>query len=862
MMHCARTLALATIFVGGCSSAAPTPPSTTRPISSASVPLVSASASASVISAVPVEIPEIPAEESIWTNDSREEPSNEKAVCEVANRNIREALESVLNEAPPEGRPLPREVWSGKTTALYQKLVEGRYGLTAGERALLNQNGFVVLGRLSRPSYAHAYHDIFQSQLPVYITMDSLFHVVFKAHEALMVHVEKDLLAPRVKHVVDALRRSLDKTALVLPAETKHDLALYLGVASSLLSAKDRAAPVNSLDPEIQTVLDQIEKANGLIPIDLFGRTRMVDFSQYRPRGYYDKHDALVPYFKAMMWLSRIELNLVSRSSRSSAPGASPDPRETPREAMMAVALGRLVEEAGVASTVSEVEDALRALGGKREDVSIAEIMALYKRSGEGKLGEPATFEALKREIGTGFVRTARIHYMPQGSTDLPVILSLFGPRITPDAAAQRPLVHGETPDRFQLQIADMAFALGHDRAREYLRTDLARFPTLNTQLEKARRMVGDIQGEDLYSTWLLAIRELSHEPPTHSPSFAKTKAFRDLRINSTVAAYGQLRRNNVLIAGQGYEEGGCEIPDGYVEPAPEALRQLATFAERASALLEKLGEPPLPDGKDTGKLAALFPRMRRTFRGLLRIVDREIAGQPLTYREQRLLATVAEIVPATSSSPPMYTGWYFNLFAGRRDALENPSFIGDYYTSTNTSTVSYAGAGDPHLGIFVVDLGGAPRMMVGPIASAYEVHAPLSQRLTDDEGKLQPNKESAWTTSYLVKKSTPPTLRFFEDETRSSEKTKVYKIVAKQKLGKLKVEYLTHHGQPCGEGQTTMGGLRGEIRVKLGDLPKGETCTGGYRMTVDGNVYGVDLNDFPYEVGLGDMWDMHPDEN
>ena len=793
----------------------------------------------------------------VYDPNTRNAPRSEKDLCEIANRNIQSALDAVLEQPRPVGQTVARSPWSGKKPAQYLDLVEGRYAFTAQERNLLQQNGLVVPERLSRGSYAHAYHDIFQSQLPVYVTMDSLFHAVFKAHESLMVHVERDLLMPRLRRLLIELRRTFASTTTPLPPEIHRDLDLYLTVAISLLVGKTQSALSAEVHPDVESTLERIKDAQGLFPVDLLGRTRMVDFSQYQPRGYYALYDELVPYFKAFLWLSRLEFNLVSRSSRSSAPGIAPDPRETPREAMSAVALARLVDEAKMTSTLAEIEQTLQSLGGNREDIGVTTLLGLYRKTGGGKLDDPASFEALKREIGSGFVRTARLHYMPQGSTELPVIFSLLGPRVTPDTAAQRLLVHGETPNRFDLHAADMAYVLGHDRARDFLQSDSSKFPGLEKQWSTARKKLDDIQSTDLYSSWLLAIRELSRPPPAKAPTFMHGKPFRDLRINSTVAAYGQLRRNNVAIAGQTYDEGGCEIPDGYVEPAPEVLDRLIAFTQRATALLETLGEKAPAEPSLNMGLATLFPRMTRMFKALRRIVDREVAGEALTEPEKRLLATVAEIVPGTSGSPPLYTGWYFHLFETRWHALANPSFIGDYYTSTNTGQVAYAGAGDPALGIFVVDVGGTARLMVGPVARAYELHAPLSHRLTDEEGRLQGNKVAAWASSYLVDKPVAPTLHLFEDEAKSSDSVKEYLVKTQQKIRTLKVEFLSHHGQPCGTGQTTLETLRGSVRVKLKKTPADDPCNGGYRLTVDGQPFVVETNYWPYEMGLGDMWNI-----
>src|SRR5262249_14597820 len=162
-------------------------------------------------------------------------------------------------------------------------------------------------------------------------------------------------------------------------------------------------------------------------------------------------------------------LNLVSRSSRSSAPGLTPDPTETPREAEVALALADLVERSGALPSLDALDAAFTALAGRREDVSVRDLLALHA----------ADAAALKAAIGDRFRRRVRMHYMPPGSTELPAIAPLLGPRAVADAEATRPLVHAELPDRYRLGAADFAYLVGQDRALRWLGDDLARFPAL-----------------------------------------------------------------------------------------------------------------------------------------------------------------------------------------------------------------------------------------------------------------------------------------------------------------------------------------------------------------------------------------------
>ena len=64
-----------------------------------------------------------------------------------------------------------------------------------------------------------------------------------------------------------------------------------------------------------------------------------------------------------------------------------------------------------------------------------------------------------------------------------------------------------------------------------------------------------------------------------------KTELGKDLRMSTIAAAYGQLKHDFVLVAGEPYAQFGCEIPDGYVEPAAGAYGGLYQYAVRGEQL-------------------------------------------------------------------------------------------------------------------------------------------------------------------------------------------------------------------------------------------------------------------------------------
>jgi Protein of unknown function (DUF3160) len=724
----------------------------------------------------------------------RRRPPRPTNVCSVIDSNIARDAAAILAAPVPRGKPTPVTAWNHKTPPERLELVRRRFELAPTELERLNKTGVVVPARLELPSYAYGYHEIFQSQLPVYITADSLFHAIFASHDSIVERLEAESIAPALASALDRMHCALPAASADYPAETMHDLDLYLTVARSL-AGQDAARSIRgdaSVDREAADLIAKVRAAAGAEKVTMFGRPRLVDFTQYTPRGHYTSSEELTRYFLAAMWTSRIEFNLVSRSSRSSAPGPEPDPSETPREAIDALALADLAARSGAAANIDIVDQAWTLLAGRREDVSIGQLAELRKTAGIAQLGGPQAFAQLKRAIGDRFQRTTRLHPMPEGSTVLPAIATLIGPRIVPDAQAIMPLVNSAVPDRNAVHAADVVYSLGLDRGKHYLAKDLAAFPRLEAQLEVARTIEHTAPlGDDLYSAWFTAIRALAVTPAGALPSFATTEVGADLRFNTIAAAYGQLKHNYVLMAGQSYSEFGCEIPDGYIEPAPAAYDALIEYAARGAKVTALL------DPRDRNGIKAHFERVAQTLHVIRAIVDDELANRPLTATQKRWIGMVSELSVDDSQDitgyPPVYSGWYFDLFLqSQDDGMRGADFVADYFTSVEDG-IAYVGASAPRMGVFVVDTGGAPRAFVGPVARGYETHTPLGTRLTDQAAAKLRAVEDPWAASYTVADpGTRPALAVrFDAETGSVI------LKADHALGPATVKILDHHRVP-----------------------------------------------------------------
>src|SRR5262249_37596016 len=152
------------------------------------------------------------------------------------------------------------------------------------------------------------------------------------------------------------------------------------------------------------------------------------------------------------------------------------------------------------------------------------------------------------------------------------------------------------------------------------------------------------------------------------------------------------------------------------------------------------------------------FVRVEKILRVLRAIADDELAGRPLTDTEKHWLASVAELSldysVETTGHPPMYSGWYFDLFYDREgDGMRGTASAAASFTGGNG--ISYVGATAPRMGVFVVDPGGPIRAFAGPVARAYEYHGPLATRLTDETAAQLTKVDDAWAQTYTV--AAPP---------------------------------------------------------------------------------------------------------
>lgn len=705
----------------------------------------------------------------------------------------------------------PPRPWDRAVVPRYLERVERRFTLTADERDVLLRNGFVVPDRLEAPSYGHAYHLVHEAELPVYVSSDSMLYALGALHAPFVAHVEQHTLAPMLQRTLERMHAELAGAAATMPADSAADVDLFLTVARSLLE-RDEGAVAPALGPQraIDDLVNAARAATRRSERFLFGRARVMDFTAYEPRGHHLRSRELSRYFRASTWLSQVEFNVVSRGCRSSHPGPTVDPRETPREALTALALLEVAERAGAMEALARIDQALTILQGRREDLTVAQLATMRDVVRVSDLRAPDTFERIASIARNQPRRTLAVHPLPEGVTELPIVASLLGGRVRPGDPLPQGLVAPAVPGRAVPTAAEAAYAIGFDRARVWLDAPLGEHPELEQNVGRMRGAVRDtVGGNDLLSNWFRALEGVGAAAPGRRPGFMGTDAFADLRLNTVIAAYGQYLRRDEPRPDRPATAMGCRIPTGWVDPTPETYGAVAMYADRAlalgrSAFAWRTSAAGDLQARDAAFLRA-FDTLSRVSRALARFAEDELEGRVPGDAQVSLLSAVAELEEGPSDGEARFEGWYYHLFPSVEAALERADFAAEWGAAPASPARTWIGAGAPRLGLFVIDNGGHPFVAAGPVSRAWEVTAPPGARADRVLVKGRTEGLSPWSASWLVAQGPEPPLALTQVEPGNPQQ-RAFVARGAEDLGVVTLELLDVHGAVIGTSARAVG--------------------------------------------------------
>jgi hypothetical protein len=636
--------------------------------------------------------------------------------------------------------------------------------LDEAELTALGKNGFVISDKRRYPHFGYGYKTVYSQDLPVYISADSILQAVHQSYDDMLKALELEALIPELRALLSGMRTRL-AAMTALDSQTHKDVDLFLTVAAGLLDEGTGATG------EAKQLIEKAKAASGMANIGLFGvEDRIIDFSQFKPRGHYTDDPRLESYFRAMIWLGRIDF-----------PFLHTDP-ETGKQVLVrrsvaaAFALRSLLDDPAMARW-QRLDRAIRAFVGEPDSMAPPEVDRL-----KADLGLPAydvtgvSDAALAQAIAAGAYGKQKIlsqiviQAPHAGPWPLDAVFLFFGQRYTFDSHVFSNVVYDRVQRRMMPSPLDVAYAaLGNDQAAKLLEPELRKYPYVPA-LESMRRL-GDEHGDafwgaNLYNLWQGALRALSPGADIAQggglPAVARTEPWGRRMLNTQLASWAQLRHDTILYVKQSYTSGvACEFPDAYVDPYPAFYARLQAFAQAGQAVTSQL---PLSSSSYLGqRIGKYFGNLLKVTTTLREMAELQRQGQPYRPEHLAFINQAVDTMPIGCGGPPGLQGWYADLFFQPETALDFDPTIADVHTQPTDEAgnavghVLHVGTGWVRSMVATIDTCMGPRAYAGVVFSYHEEITNNLERLDDptwakrfDDNKVP--ADVSWMQDLIVK--------------------------------------------------------------------------------------------------------------
>ncbi len=617
----------------------------------------------------------------------------------------------------------------------------GNHWLNDEEKELLAKNGFY----LSSDVFSYDPREFFgtyemnrYNERASYVTVDSMMHTYHLYFSHLLKKVEQEHLVNDMldvsKAMLDKAQSQYDKLAgTEWEKAAKTELAFFT-VGASLI---DPAAAVpKAVKDEVAAELDLISKQDGIYSSNIF-EDKMEDYSQYKPRGYYDSSEDLQKYFRAMMWYGRM--------------GFRSDDETANRAALLIT----LALDGDTLSRWEKVYSVTSFFAGESDDLGYYELRplidAVYGENiteadliGKNELWEK--YHALCAELPSPAINSVPVYIFESDEEQKAAQKGyrFMGQRFSIDEAVFTQLVYRQVKARDENDPStrrmlpdtlDIAAAFGSDTAMKILedegKTD---YPNFDEQMEKVRLMMSEMPQSswtaNLYSAWIYTIMPMTQEKDEAYPPVTRTEGWKRRALMSFAGSYAELKHDTILYSKQIMAEmgggGEWDPPDdrGYVEAEPVVFARLEALINATKQGLDGYGMLADSDKEDLEILGQLAGKLKT-------ISEKELNGELPTDEEFDLIRS--------------YGGQLEHFWQKVMDSeypdeeyhstQEHPAaVIADIATDPDNGKCLEVGIGNPLDIVVLVEVDGVLKVASGTTFSFYQFEQPIEDRLTDSE--------------------------------------------------------------------------------------------------------------------------------
>ena len=612
----------------------------------------------------------------------------------------------------------------------FEYLFNGKAADYSGLKDMLTENQFAVMASQSYGEYYDLYEYNRYMEFPNFVTVDSLMHTYHLYFAHLMRQTEKNALAPDLAKLSRTMTDvSMQQYNALKGTDwenaAKRDVAFFY--IAALLQDPSVPAPLTDGDftAMVNTEVERIKSASG---IDTCSITEdYEDYTQYKPRGYYEGNAQLEDYFRAMMWYGRINFPC--------------DDIDMMRSAAL---IGKCIDVAD-SRTWSRIYDVTSFFAGASDDPGYYEIKAVFDDV-YGGVPDTQTL-AGNEEKFLNFcgkvlgLPKPQINSVPVDDGEDPVVpgFRFMGQRFTVDAAIMQQLIYSAVEEnpagekRMLPDTLDVTAALGSEPSKEILKAQGAyEFKNYPENMQKVSAAYNNddpaIWNASIYSAWLNTLRPLLTPRGEGYPQYKQSTEWVLKSLETFAGSFAELKHDTILyskavIAEMGGGDDGEIVDDrGYVDPEPEIYSRFAALADQTAEGLKNYGMLKAKEEEDLGRLKTIALK-------LLTISEKELRSEALTEEEYEFIRC--------------YGGDLEHFWIeANQDSVDEELYksqqapcqiIADIATDPNGSVLE-VGTGNVHTMYVVFPIDGELHVGSGGVYSFYQFEQPLTERLTDTE--------------------------------------------------------------------------------------------------------------------------------
>ena len=450
-------------------------------------------------------------------------------------------------------------------------------------------------------------------------------------------------------------------------------------------------------------------------------------YSLFRPRGHYTRNYVLEEYFRGMMWLQSVPFGM--------------DHEDEVNAAVMIACV--MKDKKSLRDKYEKFDRLITYLMGKPDDLNIQQVIAEVEKAGlpmEELLTNKQAMSQLKKNLEKIGNEQTRIR--PKYEKTSHNKICIMPQRYQPDAEVLLNMVDydGDPTLRATPKGLDFMAAMGVAAAEKILMDEKTDWKDLGKNLKLMKKRMGEIDwNENIATQWMQTLKVMNDKDKNVKlPYFMQNPEWSKKDLNAALASWAELKHDAILYAKQpmGAECGGGGPPEpivkGYVEPN-------VAFWKKAIELLDNTEKLLKSQDLLTEKISDATERMREEAKFLLRLSEKELAGEELSEEEYDQLkyigATVENISLDLLREPKqVLSGWTDVQGVDRRVAI-----VADVYTANADNnpnkSILFEAVGDADEIYVIVEIGGYLYLTRGAVLSYREFIQPINQpRMTDEE--------------------------------------------------------------------------------------------------------------------------------